>query len=138
MTRPLMSLAFRADRRVHMGQRGACAQKRPFDVHGHFSLTCCARFGYESARALAIPIWEFGGGRERPPFLPPGSAQRGRLMCTGVPSHGGVSPVTLIPGGKAFGSPERVAVRHGTARWASRRVPVLVQASVDGPADWAE
>lgn len=23
-----------------MGQRGACAQERPFDVHGDFSLTC--------------------------------------------------------------------------------------------------
>ena len=52
-----------------MGQRGACAQERPFDVHGHFSLTCCARFGYASARGSAVPIGEFGGGRERPPLF---------------------------------------------------------------------
>ena len=31
-------------------------------------------------------------------------------MCTCVPSPGGVAPVQSIPGGKAFGSPERVAV----------------------------
>ena len=36
-----------------------------------------------------------------PPFLPPGSAQRGRLMCTGVPSPGRVAPVQNIPCGKA-------------------------------------
>ncbi len=50
-----------------MRQRGACAQKRPFDVHGDFSLTCCPRFSYGSARDLAVPIGEIGGGRERPP-----------------------------------------------------------------------
>ena len=69
-----------------MGQRGACAENGSFDVHGHFSLTCCPRCGCGSARDLAVPIGEFGGGRERPPpFLPPGPAQQGRLMCTGVP-----------------------------------------------------
>ena len=52
-----------------MGQRGACAQMRPFDVHGHFSLTCCPRFSYGSPSGLAVPIGEFGGGRERPPLF---------------------------------------------------------------------
>ena len=46
-----------------MGQRGACARKTPFDVHEHFSLTCCARFGYGSPHGLAVPIGKFGGGR---------------------------------------------------------------------------
>ena len=39
-----------------MGQRGEFARKRPFDVHGHFSLTCCARFGYGSPRGVAVLI----------------------------------------------------------------------------------
>ena len=57
-----------------MGQRGACARKRLFDVHGHLSLTGSARFGYGSPRGVEVPNGEFGGGRERPPpFLVPGS-----------------------------------------------------------------
>ena len=56
-----------------MGQRGACARKRPFDVHRLTSLTCSARFSYGSPSGSAVPIGEIGGGRERPPFLLPGS-----------------------------------------------------------------
>ena len=83
-----------------MGQRGACARKRLFDVHGHFSLTGSARFGYGSPRGVAVPNGEFGGGRERPPVLPTGSAQRSRLTCTGVPAPVGVAPVPMIPAGR--------------------------------------
>ena len=75
-----------------MGPWGACAQKRRFDVHRYFSLTCCSHCSYDALRGSAVPIGEIGGGRERPPFLPPGSAQRGRLMCTAVPSPGGSLP----------------------------------------------
>ena len=42
---------------------------RPFDVHGHFTLTCCARFSYGSTRSLSGLIGESGSGRERPPFF---------------------------------------------------------------------
>ncbi len=52
-----------------MGQRGACARKRPYDVRGHFSLTCCDRFSYAYTRGFYVPIVDFGGGRERPPFF---------------------------------------------------------------------
>ena len=52
-----------------MGQRGACARKRPFGVHGHFSPTCCARFSYGSPRGLHLPLGESGNGRERPPLF---------------------------------------------------------------------
>ena len=52
-----------------MGQWGACARKRLFDVHGHFSLTCSVRFGYGSPRGVAAPHGEIGGGRERPPLF---------------------------------------------------------------------
>ena len=52
-------VGFRADRGVHMGQWGACARKRPFDVHGHNSLTCGPRVGYGSLRRSAVLIGEF-------------------------------------------------------------------------------
>ena len=37
-----------------MGQRGACAQKRLFDVHRHFSLTCCSRCSYGVPSGSAV------------------------------------------------------------------------------------
>ena len=52
-----------------MGQRGACARKSPFDVHGHISLAYCTRRSCGSGRDSAVPIGEFGGGRERPPLF---------------------------------------------------------------------
>ena len=47
-------------------------------MHGRFPLTRCLRSGYGSSGGLAVPNGEFGGGRERPPFLPPGSALWGQ------------------------------------------------------------
>ena len=38
-------------------------------MHGHFSLTYCPRCSCGSTRGSAVPIGEFGGGRERPPFF---------------------------------------------------------------------
>lgn len=40
-----------------MGQRGAGARKRFFDVHGRFSLTGCPRVGYGSPRGWRRPDW---------------------------------------------------------------------------------
>ena len=83
-----------------MGQRGACAQKRLFDVHGHFSLTYCP---VAVVARLAAPRADRGIRRwtgATPLFCLPGSAQRGRLMCTGVPSPGEGRSVPSIPGGK--------------------------------------
>ena len=67
-------VALRAARRVHMGQANPCAQMRYFDVHGHVYLNCCPRVSYGSPRGFTVPVGEIGSGRERPPFLPPGSA----------------------------------------------------------------
>ena len=52
-------VGFRADRGTHMGQRGACARKRPFDVRGHLSLTCYARCSCCPTRGSAVPIGAF-------------------------------------------------------------------------------
>ena len=38
-----------------MGQRGACARKRLFEVHGRLSLTGSPRFGYGSPSGVAAP-----------------------------------------------------------------------------------
>ena len=52
-----------------MGQRGVCARKSPLNVHVHFFLFRCPLCGYGSTPGLAVPIGDFGGGRERPPFF---------------------------------------------------------------------
>ena len=52
-----------------MGQWGACARKKPFDVHGNYPLTCCNRWCYGAPRGSAVSIGEIGCGRERPPFF---------------------------------------------------------------------
>ena len=65
-------VALRAARGAHMGQEGACARKRSFDVHGHFSLTCCPCGSYASTHGSDVP----NGGERRwtgatPPFCLP-------------------------------------------------------------------
>ena len=52
-----------------MGQRGVCARKSPLNVHVHFFLSRCPLYGYGSTPGLAVPIGDFGGGRERPPLF---------------------------------------------------------------------
>ena len=56
---------------------------------------------------LWLPIGDFGGGRERPPYFASriGTAGLRNLHSRGTP--GRVAPVPLIPGGKAFGTTER-------------------------------
>ena len=70
-----------------MGQRGACAENGSFDVHGHFSLTCCPRFSYGSP-SVTWPCRSGNSevdGSDPPLFCLPDRHSRGRLMCTGVP-----------------------------------------------------
>ena len=38
-------------------------------MHRNFSLFYCFRCSYASTRGSAVPIREFGGGRERPPLF---------------------------------------------------------------------
>ena len=89
-----------------MGQRGACARKRLFDVHGRFSLTCSARFGYGSPRGVAAPA---RGNRRwtgaTPPFYCPNRARRrcANHICATPP--GRVAPVPIIPTGRSEMTP---------------------------------
>ena len=69
-----------------MGQRGACARKRPFDVRGHLSLTGCARCSCCPTRGSAVPIGAFCGGRERPPLFASriGTAGQADVHCRAI------------------------------------------------------
>ena len=48
----------------------------------------------------AVPLGEIGGGRERPPFLPPGSAPVAGVVFTRAAPPGRVAPVPTIPSGR--------------------------------------
>ena len=77
-----------------MGQRGVCARTSPFNVHGHFSLSLCPLYGYGSTPGLAVPIGDFGNGRERPPFFASriGTVGWRTLQSRGTPWEGRSRP----------------------------------------------
>ena len=79
-------------------------------VRTHFSnLLSPLQLGFDSRLTRAVRgIRRWTGATAL--FCLPDRHRGGRLMCTGVPSPGGVAPVPSIPGGKALGAPERVAV----------------------------
>ena len=63
-------------------------------MHGHFSLTRCPRCSYGSTRGLAMPIGEFGGGRERPPLFASriGTAGQADVHCRAIAWEGRSRP----------------------------------------------
>ena len=76
---------------------------RPFNVHGHFSLTDCPHCGYCLPRGSAVPIGEFGSGRERPPLFASriGTVGAGRCALACHRLGGGDRSRPIDPCGKA-------------------------------------
>ena len=114
-----------------MGQRGVCAQKRPFDVHEHFSLSRCPLYGYGSIPGFAVLIGDFGGGRERPPFFASriGTAGWADVHWRATPWEGRSRP--NAPCGKAKGSSPERAPYHGPFRRLRSNDTVWVKSVVE-------
>ena len=83
-----------------MGQRRACARKRPFDVHRHYSPTYCSRCSCGSPSASGLPLGESGNGRERPPLFASRIGNAGQADVHDRAIAWRVAPVQNIPGGK--------------------------------------
>ncbi len=75
--------------------------KRPFGVHGHFSLTCCVRFGYGSPRGVSVPERGIRRWTGAPPLFASriGTAGPADVHYRAIALGG--APVSIIPGGKA-------------------------------------
>ena len=92
-----------------MRQRERLTSWESANLHTRFPRSLCRSFSYGHIRGSAVPIGEFGGGRERPPYFGAQIGHGGVAQLTFARTPPGrVAPVPSIPGGKAFGSPEGV------------------------------